>query len=188
MKRLPAVLAAVILVAARALAADLPTTGKLVQKANTELETHVGGVVFTLNRASPLPNAFGKKDIFGRKVDRGFVQLRYRGKTPDGKLVFTVTDVETRSNETTMNRTPIAVTNSTAQATANAGSVTAHGTSTTVYGQAGRTESLPADTTEFVVDPTQKSEFKIADVGVRVIAYDELSLKYRLSWDELKKH
>jgi hypothetical protein len=187
MRCLLRVAAAAALVNWGALAADLPITGKLVQKPDTYLETHVGGVVFTVNRTSPLPNVLGKPDIFGRKVDRGFVQVRYRGKAPDGKLVFTVTDVETRSNETTMNRTPVAVTSSTAQASTNAGSVVVHGSSTTVYGQAGRTESLPPDTTEFAVDPTLKSEFRIADVGVLVIVYDELTLRYRLSWVDPKR-
>lgn len=86
---------------------DLPVTSRLIQAPNKDLETNIGGVVFRVNRASPLPNLFGKADIFGRTVDRGFVELRYKGQSPDGLLLFQLTDVETTSNETTMSRTPM---------------------------------------------------------------------------------
>ena len=45
-------------------------------------------------------------DVFGREVDRGYVALRYQGIASDGRLVVRHVDVETRSTETTMNRTP----------------------------------------------------------------------------------
>jgi len=85
--------------------------------------------------------------------------------------MFQLTDVDTISNETTMNRTPLQVT-------------TATGTqqSTTVWTEAGKTEVLPPDTTAFAIDPAKKKEFKIGDVTVQISEADQLSLKYRLLW------
>lgn len=51
-----------------AFAEDLPVTEKLVQKTGVSIEAHIGGQVFKVMRTSPLPNAFGRADIFGRTV------------------------------------------------------------------------------------------------------------------------
>lgn len=103
-----------------ALATDLPIVEKLVQQTTSVLETHIGGQVFKVTRSSPLPNAFGRADIFGRTVDRGSIEMRYQGQTADGKLVFRLVDIDVRSNETTMNRTPATYSEGTATANASA--------------------------------------------------------------------
>ncbi|MDE3166380.1 MAG: hypothetical protein KGN36_11290 [Acidobacteriota bacterium] len=168
-------------------AADLPITPKLAQTPNSDLEASIGGVVFRVNRTSPLPNAFGKADIFGRRVDRGFVELRYKGRSPDGLLMFQLTDVDTISNETTMNRTPTEVTTGRAQVSTLGNSATGTQQSTTVRAEAGKTVVLPPDTTPFTIDPAKKREFKIGDVTVQIFEVDELSLKYRLLWTAPRK-
>lgn len=181
---------AVIVIYLSSLAAAEKITSRLVQAPDEDLETNVGGVVFRVDRQSPLPNIIGKPDIFGRKVDRGFVELRFKGLSPDGTLTFELKDVETRSNETTMNRDQAEVTRSTANVTATGTSTgvisqsTARGTvqSTTVRSQVGTNEMLPPDTTRFTVDPAKRKEFKIGDVTVQLGSADEVSLKYRLLW------
>lgn len=67
------------LLGSAALAADLPVTEKLVQKTGTPLEASIGEPVFRVERTAPLPNAFGKADLFGRTVDKGFRELRFQG-------------------------------------------------------------------------------------------------------------
>ena len=57
----------------------------LAQSSATELNTHIGGQVFKIDRSTDLPNAFGKADIFGGKVNRGYTELRYQG-TRDNRL------------------------------------------------------------------------------------------------------
>src|SRR5882672_2575460 len=84
---------------------SLPVAERLSQRTGVPLGAHIGGQVFKIARTSPLPNAFGRADIFGRTVDRGSMELRYQGQTMEGKLVFRLVDIDTRSNETTMNRT-----------------------------------------------------------------------------------
>jgi hypothetical protein len=165
----------------------MPIVGKLAQTTNSDLEASIGGVVFRVTRTSPLPNAFGKPDIFGRRIDRGFVELRYKGQSPDGLLMFQLTDVDTISNETTMNRTPREITTTSAQVSALGNSASGTQQSTTIRTEAGRTEVLPPDTTPFTIDPAKKKEFKIGDVTVQISEADELALKYRLLWSDQKK-
>gem|GEM_PF-3111195 len=47
----------------------------------------------------------------GGKVDTGFIELRFLGLHAGGKLAFRLIHVEIRSNETTMRRTPVRITN-----------------------------------------------------------------------------
>lgn len=171
------------IVAPMVVAQDLPVTEKLMQTAGVPLETYIGGQVFKVTRSSPLPNLFGRADIFGRTVDRGSVELRYRGQTQDGKVVFRIIDIDTRSNETTMNRTQIGVVTGTESATFNLGTntVSGVGTAISVKGQEGRNEMLPPNTTEFAIDPTKKSEVKFGSVTVKILGADETLFKYSLS-------
>jgi hypothetical protein len=173
----------VLLVPAVALADDLPVTEKLTQKVGVPLDAYIGGQVFKVTRTSPLPNLFGKADIFGRTVDRGSVELRYQGETPDGKLVFRLVDIDTRSNETTMNRTPASVTSGQATANTIGDRTTARGTAYTIRGQEGRNEMLPPNTTEFALDPAKKRDVRFGSVIVKMIEFDETSLRYTLSTD-----
>lgn len=164
-------------------AADLPITEKLIQKTEAPIQVHIGGQVFKITRTSPLPNAFGRADIFGRTVDKGSLELRYQGQTPDGKLVFRLIDIEVRSNETTMNRTPMAYSYGTATANTYGGTTTARGNAYVIRGQEGRNEMLPPNTTEFTVDPEKRRELRIGSVGIKIIEFDDLSLRYSLSSD-----
>ena len=77
---------------------------RLSQNVGRDLSTYIGGQVFKIQRTSNLPNVFGKADIFGGKVNRGFTEVRYQGFSSDGQLVFRITEIETESTETTMSR------------------------------------------------------------------------------------
>ena len=162
-------------------AAQLPVTSTLVQPAGQPLETSIGMPVFKVTRTSPLPNAFGKADIFGRTVDRGSVELRYQGQTPDGKLVFRLVDFDVRSNETTMNRTPMNYSSGSATANTTGSTTSVRGNSYTIRGQEGRNETLPPNTTEFAIDPEKKRELRIGSVTIKILDFDETSLRYSLS-------
>ena len=175
-----ATLLVTFLMPAIALADELPVTEKLAQKVGVPLDAYIGGQVFKITRASPLPNLFGKADLFGRTVDRGSVELRYQGQTTDGKLVFRLVDIDTRSNETTMNRTPVSVTSGQATANTIGDRTTARGSAYTIRGQEGRNEMLPPNTTEFAVDPEKKRELRFGTVTVNVVEFDDTSLRYSL--------
>ena len=99
---------AVLLAAALAIGCGAIRSYQTVQQPMaTTLTAGLGGKLFRIERSGDLPNAFGGADIWGGKVDQGFLELRFAGVADDGRIVLRLTDVETRSNETTRHRMPI---------------------------------------------------------------------------------
>lgn len=170
-------IASLFLVAALAgCGATMQSYERLSQETDRTLTTHVGGQVLKVQRSSDLPNAFGKADVFGGKVNRGYTELRYQGLAPDGRLVFRVTEVETESNETTMSRYG----GSTSTLNAQRYGKSVYGTITTYDAPQGSTERLPPNTTQFAIDHTKTKEFTVGGVKVSVVSADDTSLTYRL--------
>ena len=157
--------------------ATIQSHERLTQETGRTLTTYVGGQVLKVQRSSDLPNAFGKADIFGGKVNRGYTELRYQGLAPDGRLVFRVTEVETESNETTMSRYGGSTSTLNAQRYGN----NVYGTVTTYDAPRGSTERLPPNTTQFALDQAKTKEFTVGGVKVIVLAADETSLTYQLA-------
>lgn len=129
---------------------------------NKQIYASVGDVLVQVNLRESLPNAFGGPDIFGRKRDRGFVEIRYMGLAPDGRAVFRRRTVDIYSNETTMTRSQPRWGNAT---------VTANGDSAYISGfsmgsDRATIEALPPDTVEFALD---LSTYRIITVGDRQI-------------------
>lgn len=76
----------------------------LSQPQNQRLVGSVGSVLVRLNKTGDLPNAFGGRDIYGGKVDRGYAEVRLVG-TRGGKIVdLIVAEESVNSTETTMDR------------------------------------------------------------------------------------
>ncbi len=59
--------------------------------------------MFRLNRMSDLPNAFGGRDIYGGKVDRGYAEVKLL-KISEKALTLEISDINKSSSETTMDR------------------------------------------------------------------------------------
>lgn len=76
---------------------------QLDQPLGPQLATGVGGTVFRLNKMSDLPNAYGGRDIYGGKVDRGFAEMKLVG-IEDQTVILDVVGVSRQSSETTMDR------------------------------------------------------------------------------------
>lgn len=156
--------------------ATIQTHERMSQETGRELSTHVGGQVLRVQRTQDLPNAFGKADVFGGKISRGYTELRYQGITPEGRLVFRVTEVETETTETTMSRYGGSTSTLNAQRVGNS----VYGVVTTYEAPRGSTERLPPNTTEFALDPKKTKEFTIGGIRVLVINASETSLAYQL--------
>jgi len=73
------------------------------QPINTPLSTGIGGTIFRLNKTGDLPNAFGGRDVFGGKVDKGYAELKLVGISGN-VLTLESTDVSKTSTESTMTR------------------------------------------------------------------------------------
>lgn len=63
----------------------------------------IGDIIYQKELKEPLPNAFGKSDIFGRKRTAGFIEIRYVGLA-EGVAQFARRDTRVFSNETTVTR------------------------------------------------------------------------------------
>ena len=133
----------------------------LDQPVNQMLTVSVGGTIFRLNRSSDLPNVFGKADLYGGKVDRGYAELKFLGLTERGDLILSVTDIHKSSTETTVDRY---------------GDRPKVDVQTTVAVGSG----LAPEGSRFVFDPRKQKELVISGVRVIFVDVQAYSVSYRL--------
>jgi hypothetical protein len=146
MLRTLALLASLTLVPQSAVAKDF---SYISVAENKEVYSSVGDVLVKVTLKDSLPNVFGKADIFGRKRDRGYIEIRYMGLAPDGRAVFRRRNVEVFTNETTLS--PSQSLSRDATIVQGGG----YGTNVAVVGSSGGdavVEQLPSDTIEFALD------------------------------------
>jgi hypothetical protein len=152
---------AVLLLALLAACGTMQNYRVLDQAAGPVLTASVGGTIFRLNRSSDLPNAFGKADVFGGKVDRGYAELKFLGVNEKGELLLSVTDINKSSHETTMDRY---------------GNRPAVQVQTNVaVGSSSSPESM-----RFLFDPRKQKELIIAGVKVVFVDVQPYSVSYRV--------
>jgi hypothetical protein len=157
--------------------ATIQTHERVIQDTGRALSAYVGGQVLKVARTQDLPNAFGRADLFGGKINRGYTELRYQGLAADGRLIFRVTEVETESSETTMSRYGGSTSTLSAQRVGNrtVGILTYHDA------PRGSTEQLPPNITEVLIDLNKTKAFSIGGVRVLIINATETSLEYQLA-------
>ncbi|MET3646297.1 hypothetical protein [Phyllobacterium ifriqiyense] len=73
---------------------------------NQQRSAGPGDVVMEFKSTKPLPNAFGKADLFGRTTDAGRTTVRYLGSSGN-RAIFERQDISVETNATTMNQTPL---------------------------------------------------------------------------------
>lgn len=101
MKRIICLLLLVLLISG---CATIQSYNKLEQPEDKVLTASIGSTIFRVNKSSDLPNVFGKADLWGGKVDKGFTELKLKGIIEEGNLILQVSDVYLSSTETTMDR------------------------------------------------------------------------------------
>lgn len=143
---------------------------------NRETFVSVGDTLVKITMRESLPNAFGGSDIFGRKRDRGFVEVRYMGLAADGRAVFRRRTVDVYTNETTMTRM---------QPRWGSATVTAHGnradiSSFSVGSDQAHVEALPPDTIEFALDLSKNKTITVEDRIIEVVEADGGGVKFVL--------
>lgn len=152
----------------------------------------VGDVVLRVNKQRNLENAFGKADVFGRKTNEGFSELRFAGVEKTGEIVLYRKDVRIITNETTMSRTPISTTSASANTNltgsyygnSNYGNVNANArtnySSTTLMPASDFHVVVPAETIPIRLAP---GETKVPMEGhlVEIIKATPSSLEYKIT-------
>jgi hypothetical protein len=147
---------------------------KIDRAANTESYASIGDTLVRVSIRESLPNAFGGADVFGRKRDKGFVEIRYMGMTPDGRAIFRRRSVDVYSNETTMNRSGIRYGSATIQPDGRGARISGFSS-----GPARATvEPLPADTVEFAFNLTKTRTLTVEDHAIEIIEADESGVTY----------
>jgi hypothetical protein len=134
---------------------------------STEQIVGVGGVVVRMNKLSDLPNAYGGRDIWGGKVDRGYSEIRLVEISGD-TLVLDVVDINRQSSETTMDRyKPFAT----------AAGVADVDVSQNVYVQTRDGESAPY---RVRLDTSVQRDFVIAGIRVTFLEVQPYSVRYTI--------
>jgi hypothetical protein len=168
----------------------------LTQKTDVLLSTSVNGVIFKIQKEKDLPNAFGKKDIYGGMIDQGEKVLRFRGLNKQGNLVLRLTDIDIKSNENVFTRYGIArvtpsfpatpvMTQGTMiggnQAQNQVTTITNNNTVVVTDAPEARIDRLPENVYEFEFDYRQN---KILDLGYIRVSFEDVSaysIRYLLS-------
>lgn len=138
------------------------------QPEGQQIYVSVGDLLVKANLRESLPNAFGGADLFGRKRDRGFVEIRYIGMTNDGKAIFRRRSVDIYSNETTMTRMQPRW----GSATVTASGDTAHVSTFSTGSDRATVEALPPDTVEFSLDLAKNKIITLEDRQIEILSAD----------------
>ncbi|WP_255555368.1 peptidase [Enterovibrio paralichthyis] len=129
--------------------------------------------MFGTSRTKDLPNAFGKADIWGGKVDTGYSELRFQGLTEDNKIIFRFMDVNIQSNEDVFTRY--------GQNTSNVYSNPFGGiTISQSTKPEAKISQLPPNTTEFLF-PIDNKTLNIGGYTVHVISATPFNLEYKVT-------
>jgi len=168
----------------------------LTQDTDVLLSTSVNGVIFKIQKEKDLPNAWGKKDIYGGMVDQGEKVLRFRGLNKQGNLVLRLTDIDIKSNENVFTRYGIArvvpsfpatpvMTQGTMiggnQAQNQVTTITNNNTVVVTDAPEARIDRLPENVYEFEFDYKQN---KLLDLGYIKVSFENVtaySIRYLLS-------
>lgn len=147
----------------------------------------VGDVVLRVTTEKNLPNAFGKADVFGRTTPSGVTTVVYEGMQ-NGRAIFMRRSVDIDSRATTMNSSPVMISNkSNTTHSGNLGGTPYSGRSTTN----GPTYMIPSNIPEPVyfernkniiaVDATKLPQgFVVEGVMIKILSAEPLAVRYML--------
>lgn len=121
----------------------------------------IGSALFRLKKTSDLPNAYGGRDIYGGKIDRGFAELRLSGIKANGVIELLVFDVNRESHETTMDRYGRQASVELSQSLNISGS--------------SNPEAVPIS-----LDTNTEKEYTIADVKVTFVSVGRTNVTYKI--------
>lgn len=132
-------------------------------------QAFIGEEVYRIHKERDLPNAFGKADPWGERINEGISELRFIGFTDEGEIIFILTNVEIISNETVVSR------------------YESHSTTITEDGRSF-TISTPASTPDVTEIPSRsritfnpaQTTLKLRDVSVEITDVQDNSISYIL--------
>lgn len=150
--------------------------------------TSIGSELYLISKTRDLPNAFGKADVWGGKVNEGYSELRFIGLTNDGEIIFQFTDIDIQSNENVFTRygvsRSVATTNTTANASVYGNTASGSAQSNTVISHYEKPKAtvtqLPANTVQFLFKPSDKI-LNLEGISIEIVNVNSYSIQYILS-------
>lgn len=175
---------ATALLSLTALAASIAAPTAAIAKEKTEINQPLGEVVYTsvgdrmvrVTIQEPLPNAFGGSDIFGRKRERGFVELRFMGIAEDGRAIFQRSTVDVISNETTLSRSQ----SWSGGSTINQSGSGANAAVVIEAPDGAGLEVLPPNTIEFALDMSKHRTITVEDYAIHLDDADPGGVSFQI--------
>ena len=141
--------------------AQIQTQSVTRQALGTPLLASTGSVIFRLDKTSDLPNVFGKADIYGGKIDRGFTEVRIVSIDSGTSFTLSITDLDKASTETVMERYVARKSEVSVTTNVNVGS---------------RQTTLPANRVS--IDFSKVKMFAVSGYVIRFVSFDGVNLTY----------
>jgi hypothetical protein len=135
-------------------------------RTGTPITASVGDTVLRVAREKNLPNIVGKADMFGRKTPTGVETVQYLG-VKDGRALFKRRTVNVETGATTMNSTPLVISNT--ATTTHTGSVNVYGPNGYGYGSYSGTSTTAGPPT---VIPAHPPAPVVMDEGTLLLSVD----------------
>ena len=167
-------------------------TASSLQPVGKVLLAGPGDVVLRIDRERNLTNVVGKADIWGRKTNEGFSEIRFAGVESNGQIIFYRKDVQIMSNETTLTRTPMSFTSASAN-TAMSGTATTNrntaqlsgtsssvGSATTISSGSEYHVAVPSDTIAIRLAPNER-RLPISGYVVEILSVSQNSVEYKVT-------
>lgn len=139
-----------------------------------------GQKLVRIKKVEDLKNAFGKRDIWGGKVDKGYTEIYFAGQE-GAKLKFVVVEVDVDTNASVytryMNRGPTFTATSKKNFD---GTVTTTGEVNPGLGQEEWRQQLPPNSYEIVLDYPNEKEIDLDNINVEVLSVAEGKITFDL--------
>jgi len=156
------------------------------QKCGTVLTASIGDTILKIILKSDLPNAFGKADIIGGKVDKGYKTISFLGLNKDGTIKLKIVNVSIMTNETTMSRYGSDTTYVNLNSNSNlnqfynlaTGNTSTTGTIRHVNKQAINRDVLPQNIVELDFDYKKNDELNFGNKKIKILKVDDFNIQY----------
>ena len=169
--------------AALAACAPIEKQETLVEGSAATSTVGVGDIVAKVQKTRDLKNAFGAADIWGRKTNEGFAEVRFAGVESDGTVVLFRRDLAIETDEDVFTRSGfgMATTSSSGNATISGNAIYGSGTSTTLVAHGRDATTIPVPTGTFPIRvPPGVSRVPFEGRTIEILDAQPLSLTYRI--------
>jgi len=158
---------------------------KLEQPLSTNISTNVGGAMVKVILKEDLPNCFGRADIFGGKIEKGYKMLTFMGLDRDGKIKLRIYDVSIMTNENTMsrygvNRSYVNLNNNNYGNAYGLSSGYTNGVITNIPKRESNSYVLPPNVVDIELDYGKNNQFEFSNKIIKINSVTPMNIRYTI--------